>query len=150
MEHLRPLLEAATTIELIDWPHQDVPATLIRAGYSVVGHEPDGYKTYLIVSAEPAGRLFPITGGGYLTGEPLDALPDRVEIVNTYRPADEQPDIARGTIELGANALWVQPGESVSDEARSIVEAAGLQFIEGIDIAEAVRTLGIQVGDVSA
>jgi len=25
MEHLRTLLESATTVEFIDWPHQDVP-----------------------------------------------------------------------------------------------------------------------------
>ena len=144
MEHLRALLESATTIELVDWPHQDVPATLIRAGYAVVGHEPDGYKTYVIVEQEPDGRLFPVTGG-YLTSSPLDALPDAVDIVNTFRPADEQPEIARGAIAAGARALWIQQGESTSAEARGIVEAAGLIFIDGVDIAVAVRDLDIHV-----
>ena len=145
MEQLRALLESATTIELIDWPHQDVPATLIRAGYSVIGHEPDGYKTYLVVEQEPAGRVFPVAGG-YLTSTPLDALPDAIDIVNTFRPADEQPEIARGAIAVGARALWIQPGESTSEEARGIAEGAGLTFIDGVDIAGAVRDLDIHVG----
>ena len=144
MEHLRAALEGATTIELIDWPHQDVPATLLRAGYVVVGHEPDGYKTYLIVEDEPEGRVFPVAGG-YLTSTPLDALPGTIDIVNTYRPADEQPDIARGAIAVGARVLWIQPGEATSEEARTIAERAGLTFVEGVDIAAAVRELGIQV-----
>lgn len=143
MEHLRGLLERADTIELIDWPHQDIPATLIRAGYLVVGHEPVGYLRYLIVADEPGGRVFPLTGGGYLANEPIDALPDHVDIVNTFRPAEEQVDIARGAIEIGAQAVWIQPGETVSTEVRAIVEGAGLAYIEGIDIAEAVRALGI-------
>jgi len=174
------LLESATTVEFIDWPHQDVPGTLIRAGYSVVGHEPDGYRTYVIDDKEPAGRVFPLTGGGYLVSHlrdtlpervdivntfrpaeeqagrvfPLtgggylvshlrDTLPERVDIVNTFRPAEEQADIARGAIEIGAKALWIQPGETVSTEARDIAERAGLVYVDGIDIAEAVRALGI-------
>jgi len=145
MEHLQPLLESARVIELIDWPHPDVPATLIRAGYSVVGHEPDGFKTYMIVSDEPPGRTFPITGGGFLTSEPLDALPDVVDVVNTFRPADEQPDIARGVIDIGAKALWIQPGESTSDSAREIIEDAGLVFVCDVDIAVAGAELGIEV-----
>ena len=145
MEHLRSVLEATTTVELIDWPHQDVPATLIRAGYRVVGHEPDGFKTYVIVDDEPAGRLFLLEGGGFLTSTPLDSLPALIEIVNTYRPAEEQAEIARGAIEIGAKVLWIQPGEGTSAEAREIAEAAGLVFVEGVDIAKAVRDLAVQV-----
>jgi len=143
MEHLRTLLESATTVEFIDWPHQDVPGSLIRAGYSVVGHEPDGYRTYVIDDREPDGRVFPLAGSGYLVSQLRDALPERVDIVNTFRPAEEQADIARGAIEIGAKALWIQPGESVSADARDIAESAGLGYVEGVDIAEAVRTLGI-------
>ena len=146
MEQLRPLLEAAKTIELIDWPNQEVPATLIRAGYRVLGHEPDGFKTYVIVDDEPTGRLFPLDGGGFLTSTPLDALPDGIEIVNTYRPAEEQEEIARGAIAIGAQVLWIQPGESTSDQARAIAESAGLVFVDGVDIAQAVRELIRQPG----
>jgi hypothetical protein len=145
VEHLRSLLETATTIELVDWPHQDVPATLIRAGYDVVGHEPDGFRRYEIVDEQPPGRLFPLTDGGYLGSEKLAALPTGIDIVNTYRPAEEQPGIARGAVETCARAFWVQPGEDSSDEARSITQAAGLVFVDGVDIAQAVRELDVHV-----
>jgi len=59
-----------------------------------------------------------------------------------YRPAGELPGLARLAIQLGARALWLEPG-SVSPEARDIAEAGGLVFIEGVDIAEAVRSAGI-------
>lgn len=146
MKTVRELLEAASIIELVDWPNQEIPATLFRAGYTVVGHEPRGFLSYVVAStpAEDASiRSLSLADGAYLVAHPIDALPDRIDIVNTYRPADEQPDIARGAISLGAQAFWVQPGEQTSDEARKIAGEAGLVFVDGVCIAETVRTLGI-------
>ena len=146
MADLRALLDSASIIELVDWPHQDVPATLFLAGYAVVGHEPSSFMSY-VVAAEPqdkaVGRSFPLEGGGYLLSLPIVALPEGVDIVNTYRPAEEQPDIVRAAIALGAKVFWVQPGEATSDEARQIATAAGLAFVDGVCIAETVRELGI-------
>jgi hypothetical protein len=146
MVDLRALLEAAQTIELVDWPHQDVPATLFRAGYTVVGHEPSSLMSY-VVAAEPLeasiGRSFPLADGSYLQSVPIAALPERVDIVNTYRPAEEQPDIVHTAIALGARTFWVQPGETTSQDARQIATAAGLAFVDGVCIADTVRELGI-------
>jgi hypothetical protein len=146
MTDLRALLESASVIELVDWPHQSVPATLFHAGYVVVGQEPGGFMSY-VVAAEPqdaaAGRSFPLESGGYLVSRPIAGLPAKVDIVNTFRPAEEQPDIVRAAIALGAKAVWVQPGETVSDEAQQIATAAGLAFVEGVCIAETMRGLGI-------
>jgi hypothetical protein len=89
VEHLRALLEGASTIELVDWPSQEVPATLLRAGYRVVGHEPDGFKSYVIVDDDPEGRVFPLA-------------------------------------------------------ARTVAKAAGLTFVDGVDIAQAVRDLCVR------
>jgi len=58
------------------------------------------------------------------------------------RPAGELPGLARLAVELGARALWLEPG-SASPEARDIAETGGLAFVEGVDIAEAVRSAGI-------
>jgi hypothetical protein len=146
MKTVRELLEAASIIELVDWPNQEIPATLFRAGYTVVGHEPRGFLSYVVASrpADDASiRSLPLADGAYLVAHPIDALPNGIGIVNTYRPADEQPDIARGAISLGAQAFWVQPGEQTSDEARKIAGEAGLVFVDGVCIAETVRTLGI-------
>ena len=146
MTNVRELLETASIIELVDWPNQQVPATLFRAGYSVVGHEPRGFQSY-IVAPSPADdastRSFPLVDGAHLVSYPIDALPGGIDIVNTFRPAEEQPDIARSAILLGARALWVQPGQKTSDEARKIAGKAGLIFVDGVCIAETVRKLGI-------
>jgi predicted CoA-binding protein len=146
MATVRELLETASIIELVDWPNQEVPATLFRAGYSVVGHEPRGYQSYMVAPSpakDTSIRSFPLADGAHLVSYPIDALPSGIDIVNTYRPAEEQPDIARGAILLGARAFWVQPGEKTSDEARKIAIGAGLVFIDGVCIAETVRKLGI-------
>ena len=146
MKTVRELLETASIIELVDWPSQEVPATLFRAGYTVVGHEPRGFLSYVVASspAEDASiRSLQLADGAYLVAYPIDALPDGIDIVNTYRPAEEQSDIARSAISLGAKAFWVQPGEKTSDEAKKIAGEAGLIFVDGVCIADTVRKLGI-------
>jgi len=80
-------------------------------------------------------------GDGYLVCRPA-VSPETVDILNVYRPPDELPSLARLAVGLGAKALWLQPG-STSSEARDIAAAGGLAFIEGVDIAEAVRSSGI-------
>jgi len=62
-----------------------------------------------------------------------------VDILNVYRPADELPGLARLALQLGATALWLQPG-ATSREARAIAGAGGVAFIEDADIADAVRS----------
>lgn len=146
MATVRELLEAASIVELVDWPNQEVPATLFRAGYTVVGHEPGGFRSYIVAPSPAEGasiRSFPLADGTHLVSYPMNALPGGIDIVNTYRPAEDQPGIARSAILLGARALWVQPGEKTSDEARRIAIDAGLIFIDGVCIAEMVRKLGI-------
>jgi hypothetical protein len=107
---------------LIDWSHPDVPATLVRAGYVVVGHGPGGYTRHDVVAEPPSdkagGRAFLLADSTYLVGRRVFALPEAVDIVNTYRPAEEQPAIAREAVDLGARALWVQPG--VADTVRRL------------------------------
>ena len=114
MANVRELLETASIIELVDWPNQEVPATLFRAGYSVVGHEPRGFQSYVVAPSpaeDTSTRSFPLVDGAHLVSYRIDALPGGIDIVSTFRPAEEQPDIARGAILLGARALWVQPGQ---------------------------------------
>ena len=146
MSDIDELLRSASTIELVDWPHQSVPAALDRAGYDVVGHEPDSIKRYRVEDAEATGegcRSFPLDDGTFLVSRSIPSLPDTVDVVCTYRPAEEQPEIARDAIANGAKAFWVEPGETVSDEARQLTLAAGLAFVDGESIAAAVQRLGI-------
>jgi predicted CoA-binding protein len=146
MAQLAPLLESATTIELVDWPHQDVPAVLYRAGFSVVGHEPDGYKLYEIVDETPVdpgeGRTFPLSDGTFLISRPLDVMPEVVDIVSVFRPPAEQPDLLRQAIEAGVRVFWIHPGVDTASGLQAMVEEAGMTFVDGVSIVDAVRALG--------
>jgi predicted CoA-binding protein len=66
---------------------------------------------------------------GERTYKTLADIPEPVEVVDVFRPADEAPAIARQAVEIGAKALWLQLGIR-SDEARQIAEDEGLDYVE--------------------
>ncbi len=72
----------------------------------------------------------------------LDAMPARVDILCTYRPAEELAASVRRAAEIGATTLWAQDG-SPSDHARGVAEEAGLVVVENRSIADAIRELGL-------
>ncbi len=146
------LLTEAKVVALVDWPSADVPRTLVRAGFGVFSlnrlrNTAAAYAWYperddvpdeaSVTLFEPADE-----GDGYLVARPAAAVPAPVDILNVFRPDDELPGLARLAIQLGAKALWLQPG-STSTEAKVIAETAGLAFVDGVDIAAAVRAAGI-------
>jgi predicted CoA-binding protein len=146
MDHHRRILEDATTIELVDWPHQEVPAVLHLAGYQVLGHEPDGFKVYEVEDAAPVdpgdGRAFPLEDGRVLVSRPLEVMPESVDIVSVFRPPAEQHDLLRQAIEAGARVFWVHPGVETAPDLAALTEAAGMTFVDGVSIVDAVRALG--------
>jgi hypothetical protein len=145
------VLGQASVVALVDWPRTDVPRTLVRAGFAVYSLNrlrgtAASYAWYPSRDQVPEGdevTVFDATedADGPLVCRPA-ASPETVDIVAVYRPAGELPGLARLAIQLGAKALWLEPG-SASPEARDIAEGGGLAFIEGVDIAEAVRSAGI-------
>jgi len=144
------ILRAGSSVLLVDWPTRDVPDTLARAGYVVTvkgGPEPDDYSVHEVVDDQVAARR---------TGRP----PDRVELVYTHRPLSELPGIVAMATALGALAIWYQSGVNdagttngrgcwVTDEqsrqARALVTAAGMAYVDDTYIADRVRELGISV-----
>jgi uncharacterized protein len=52
-----------------------------------------------------------------------------IDLVDVFRRAEATPEVARDAVAAGAKALWLQMG-IVSAEARSIAEAAGLDYVE--------------------
>lgn len=151
MTDLAKLLSEATTILLVDWPNQEVPAALVRGGWTAVAprHPPDPsaspFLSHEVSSRDPRpedGVTFPLSDGARLFFLPLDALPSTIDIVSTFRPAEEQPAVVEEAIRLGARAVWVEPGESVSTAAREHAEGGGLRFVEGTSIADMARELG--------
>jgi predicted CoA-binding protein len=89
-----------------------IPLALQRHGFRVIGVNPT------------ADMLF-----GEKAYKTLADIPGKVDLVEVFRPAAEAPDIARQAVAIGARALWLQTG-IVSDEARRIAEAAGLDYVE--------------------
>ena len=89
-----------------------VPVGLMRRGFRIIPINP--YADMLF--GERAYRSV------------LD-VPEKIDIVDVFRPAKDAPEIARQAAAVGAKALWLQL-DIRSDEARRIAEAAGMDFVE--------------------
>ena len=79
-------------------------------------------------------RIIPVNPhADEILGEPvyrtLADVPEQIGLVDVFRPSDATPDIARQAVATGATALWLQLG-IISEEARSIADAAGLLYVE--------------------
>jgi predicted CoA-binding protein len=59
----------------------------------------------------------------------LADVPEKIDLVDVFRPAADAPDIARQAVAIGAKALWLQE-DIRSEEARRIADEAGLDYIE--------------------
>ena len=112
------VLERATTIAVVGASRDpgkaggSVPFGLQRRGFRVIPINPF------------ADELF-----GERAYRSLLDVPDKIDLVDVFRPAADAPEIARQAVEVGAQALWLQL-DIRSAEARRIAEAAGLDYVE--------------------
>ena len=138
------ILSSAKTILLVDWPSKDVPETLTRAGFRVFVHggpAPEDYSAYEVDNGEVVSR--------YL-GHP----PEQADLVYSYRPLSELPEILALASKLQAKTLWTQSGISAAGKddvkgcwlpenefqsAQRVIEAAGFHHITEPYIADAAR-----------
>lgn len=103
---------------------------------AVVGASPDPTKRANIVPAylqEQGYRIIPVNPShdevlGEKAYPTLLDIPEPVDVVEVFRPADEAPDIAVNAVAIGANVLWLQLG-IVSEEAGQIAIDGGLDFV---------------------
>src|SRR2546429_4629010 len=56
-------------------------------------------------------------------------VPDKIDLVDVFRPAGDPPEIARQAVAVGAKAPWLQE-DIRSAEARRVAEAAGMEYVE--------------------
>jgi predicted CoA-binding protein len=80
-------------------------------------------------------RMLPVSPrGGELFGESIRAslaeIPDRIDVVEVFRPPDEASSVARQAVAGGARVLWFQPGTESEDAVRIATEA-GLTVVTG-------------------
>lgn len=141
-------LAGVTSVVVVDWPTKDVPDSLVRAGLEVAVHggpRPEDWSAQELA-------LDGVTVVGRATGAP----PDHADVVYTHRPIDELPDIVALAGQVGARAVWLHSARTaegardntavwLSDEdrerARSVVEGAGLTYIDEPYIGDAARSL---------
>jgi len=104
----------------------DVPAALQRAGFRIIPVHPS------------AGEIL-----GEKAYPSLADIPEPVDIVEVFRPAEEAPGIARAAVAIGAKALWLQLG-ILSAEARRIAEDGGLRFVQNRCMGHETKVHGIR------
>ena len=116
-QELKPLLTDATTIAMVgassnpDKASLGIMRKLQAAGYRVIPVNPR--------ETEVLGeRSYPSL---------LD-IPERIDIVDVFRRAEDTPQIAGEAVTIGAKALWLQTGIS-NDEAATRAAAGGLTVV---------------------
>src|SRR5215467_6337226 len=114
---LRRLLTDATTIAMVgassnpERESHGIMQKLQRAGYRVIPVNPK--ETEILGERSYASLL---------------DVPERVDIVDVFRRAEDTPQIADEAVTIGARALWLQSG-IVSEEAAARAARGGLMVI---------------------
>ena len=123
-EQLKQLLTSAKTIAVVGASSNPEKAShgimkrLQKVGYKVIPVNPR--------ETEVLGeRSYPSL---------LD-VPERIDIVDVFRRAEDTPGIADEAAAIGAKALWLQLGIE-SEEAAARASAAGLQVVMNACIGE--------------
>ncbi len=117
MDELRTIYEEAQTIAVVGASGDEskaahtIPRYLKRQGY----------------------RIFPVNPkGGEILEErvysSLEEIPEKVDVVDVFRPAEETPDVARAAAKIGAKVLWLQQG-IYSEEAERIAREGGIEQV---------------------
>jgi uncharacterized protein len=94
-------------------PSHGVMRYLLEQGYDVIPVRPVGCDAVLGI---PCART-------------LAEIDRPIDLVDVFRRPDACPDVARDAVAVRAGAVWLQLG-IVSPEARRIVEAAGIDYVE--------------------
>ena len=114
---LRHVLDTSQTIAMVgassnpSRPSYEIMKGLLAAGFTVIPVNP--------TETEVLGQR------AYAS---LDAIPDRVDIVDVFRRPEQTPEIADAAVKIGARVLWLQTG-IVSEDAARRARAGGLEVV---------------------
>jgi predicted CoA-binding protein len=129
MASIAEILRQARTIAVVGlsgkpWrPSYGVAEYLQRAGYRIIPVNPN--------ESEVLGeKAYPS----------LEAIPERVDIVNVFRRSEFVPEIVEAAIRIGARVVWLQEGVR-HDEAAEKARQAGLDVIQDRCILKEHRRL---------
>jgi predicted CoA-binding protein len=93
-------------------PAHSVPAQMKRYGWRIIPVNPFVDEVF-----------------GERAYKTLADIPERVDLVDIFRPAADAVDVVRQAVAIKAPAVWLQSG-IVSAEARQIAEEAGMDYVE--------------------
>src|SRR3981189_177212 len=94
------------------WPSYDVTEYMQAAGYRIIPVNPNERK---VLGEKSYARL--------------EEVPEKIDIVNVFRRAEEVPAVVESAIRVGAKVVWMQQGVE-NEEAAEKARAAGLMVIE--------------------
>ena len=120
MSEIKDILSNNKTIAMIGVskdptkPSNIVMKYMQKYGYKVIPVNPSA-KGEKILGEEVFGKL--------------NEIKTSIDIVDVFRPSKEATEIAIETVKIKAKVLWLQLGIS-SDEAKKIVEASNIEYIE--------------------
>ena len=127
-EQIKSILEKSKIIAMIGISSEkkgEDPKNLKRKPANVVMKymQDFGYKVY---------PINPFAEGEIVNNEKVLAdlknVPEKIDIVDVFRPSKETPGIAQQAKEIGSKVLWLQYGIH-SDEAKAIAESSNMEFI---------------------
>jgi predicted CoA-binding protein len=131
-EQLRRLLTDARTIAVVgassnpDKTSNRIMRRLQKAGYKVIPVNPR--ETEVL---------------GEHSYPSIVDVPERIDIVDVFRRAEDTPSIAAEAVTIGAKALWLQTG-IVSEEAARMAAEGGVTTVMDACIATMHTLLGVQ------
>src|SRR5689334_1651921 len=132
------VLRSARHVVVQDFPSQDVPDTLARAGLIVTIY--GGPAADDVTQSE-------LVGGSVAHRHP-GRYPESADLLCTYRPLDELDAIIAEARRLGARTVWRQyaPGMDAAldpnaDTWRHRITQAGLDYVDTPQITEAAQAL---------
>jgi len=137
-DELRALLTGSRTIAMVgasskpDRPSHGVMKILMHAGFHVIPVTP----------REPSVL-------GQRAYASLEEIPERVDIVDVFRRAEDTPAIADEAVKIGAKAIWLQLGIT-NEETAARAKAGGLTVVMDKCIGQTTQRLGISVPRVQA
>lgn len=111
------LLREATTIAVVGVKDEPEKASYFVARYLIDA----GYKVYLVNPDER--EIF-----GLPVYDRVQDLPERVDIVDIFRRAEDVGPVVEDAIEAGARAVWMQAG-IVNEGAGQRARDAGLEVV---------------------
>lgn len=130
------VLRSARHVVVQDYPTQEVPDALTRAGLAVTiyggPHEGDVVASELV--------------DGDVVSRPVGRWPDTADLLVVHRPLSEIDGIVADARRMGVRTIWRLPAIDAGDPDatawRDGVTAAGLAYLDTPDIVEVAQELG--------